>query len=195
MVRPGTKLYLNSTSGHGIKAKDYIYIKGGVINMEIAADGAKGLNCDSLIYIAGGRTTIINSGTTEFGTDSLGNEETTGAAGMKADYNITMTGGTLNIKCTGDDAKGVNVAILPTANQKRAKETAAIVAELVANESVRRNLMLNYVRFRHAKIARDDFAASCALNGRAMDVNGTLTVEPGYTTFNDSNYHLFEVAY
>ena len=54
------------------------------------------------------------------------------------------------------------MAILPTANQKRAKETAALVAELVANESVRRNLMLNYVRFRHAKIARDDFAAQDA---------------------------------
>ena len=38
MVRPGTRLYLNSASGHGIKAKDYVYIKGGVINMEIAAE-------------------------------------------------------------------------------------------------------------------------------------------------------------
>ena len=54
------------------------------------------------------------------------------------------------------------MAILPTANQKRARETAALVTELVANESVRRNLVLNYVRFRHAKIALDDFAAQDA---------------------------------
>ena len=186
MVRPGTKLYLNSTSGHGIKAKDYIYIKGGVINMEIAADGAKGLNCDSLIYIAGGRTTIINSGTTEFGTDSLGNEETTGAAGMKADYNITMTGGTLNIKCTGDDAKGVNVTepFLFTGGELNVVLTG-------------RNATMDPkgVKCDTDCTIRGGSFYSCALNGRAMDVNGTLTVEPGYTTFNDSNYHLFEVAY
>ena len=186
MVRPGTKLYLNSTSGHGIKAKDYIYIKGGVINMEIAADGAKGLNCDSLIYIAGGRTTIINSGTTEFGTDSLGNEVTTGAAGMKADYNITMTGGTLNIKCTGDDAKGVNVAepFLFTGGELNVVLTG-------------RNATMDPkgVKCDSDCTIQGGSFYSCALNGRALDVNGTLTVEPGYTTFNDSNYHLFEVAY
>jgi hypothetical protein len=186
MVRPGTKLYLNSTSGHGIKAKDYIYIKGGVINMEIAADGAKGLNCDSLIYIAGGRTTIINSGTTEFGTDSLGNEVTTGAAGMKADYNITMAGGTLNIKCTGDDAKGVNVTepFLFTGGELNVVLTG-------------RNATMDPkgVKCDSDCTIQGGSFYSCALNGRALDVNGTLTVEPGYTTFNDSNYHLFEVAY
>ena len=56
-------------------------------------------------------------------------------------------------------AKGVNVALLPTANQKRARATASLVSELVANEGLRRNLMLNYVRFRRANIAKDDFAA------------------------------------
>ena len=78
--------------------------------MEIAADGTKGINCDSLVYITGGRTTIINTATSRIETDSLGNEVSTGAAGVKADYNMTMTGGTLNIKCTGNDAKGINVA-------------------------------------------------------------------------------------
>ena len=109
-VRPGCQLYMNSTSGHGIKAKDYVYIKGGVINMEIAADGAKGINCDSLVYITGGRTTIITSGTSRAELDEEGNEVSTGVAGVKADWNFTMTGGKLNIKCTGDDAKGINVA-------------------------------------------------------------------------------------
>jgi len=185
-VRPGTKLYFNSTSGHGIKAKDFVYIKGGVINMEIAADGAKGINCDSLVYITGGRTTIINSGTTEFGTDSLGNVETTGAAGVKTDYNLTMTGGTLNIKCTGNDAKGVNVTepLLFSGGELNVVLTG-------------KNTTMDPkgVKCDTDCIIQGGSFYSCALNGRAMDVNGTLTVEPGYTTFNDSNYHLFEVAY
>ena len=101
-VRPGCQLYFNSTSGHGIKAKDYIHIKGGVLNMEIDADGAKGINCDSLVYITGGRTTIINSGTSRAEVDSLGNESLTGAAGVKADYNMTMTGGVLGLAWDAD---------------------------------------------------------------------------------------------
>ena len=185
-VRPGTKLYFNSTSGHGIKAKDFVYIKGGVINMEIAADGAKGINCDSLIYITGGRTTIINSGTTEFGTDSLGNVVTTGASGVKTDYNMTMTGGTLNIKCTGDDAKGVNVTepLLFTGGELNVVLTGKNAT--MDPKGVKCDT--------HCTILGGSFY-SCAPHGRAMDVNGTLTLEEGYTILNDKNYHLFEVAY
>ena len=185
-VRPGTKLYFNSTSGHGIKAKDFVYIKGGVINMEIAADGAKGINCDSLVYITGGRTTIINSGTTEFGTDSLGNVETTGAAGVKTDRNMTMTGGTLNIKCTGDDAKGVNVTepLLFTGGELNVVLTGKNATMDPKGVKCDGDCTIQGGSF-----------YSCALNGRAMDVNGTLTIEPGYTTFNDKNYHLFELSY
>ena len=185
-VRPGTKLYFNSTSGHGIKAKDFVYIKGGVINMEIAADGAKGINCDSLIYITGGRTTIINSGTTEFDTDSLGNVETTGAAGVKTDRNMTMTGGTLNIKCTGDDAKGVNVTepLLFTGGELNVVLTGKNATMDPKGVKCDTDCTIGGGSF-----------YSCALNGRAVDVNGTLTIEPGYTTLNDKNYHLFEVSY
>ena len=185
-VRPGTKLYFNSTSGHGIKAKDFVYIKGGVINMEIAADGAKGINCDSLVYITGGRTTIINSGTTEFGTDSLGNEVTTGASGVKTDYNMTMTGGTLNIKCTGDDAKGVNVTkpLLFTGGELNVVLTGKNTYQDPKGVKCDGDCTIEGGSF-----------YSCALNGRAMDVNGTLKVDSTYTVLNDKNYHLFEVVY
>ena len=185
-VRPGTKLYFNSTSGHGIKAKDFVYIKGGIINMEIAADGAKGINCDSLVYITGGRTTIINSGTTEFGTDSLGNVVTTGASGVKTDHSMTMTGGTLNIMCTGDDAKGVNVTepLLFTGGELNVVLTGKNTYQDPKGVKCDSNCTIEGGSF-----------YSCALNGKAMDVDGTLTVEDGYTVLNDKNYHLFEVVY
>ena len=185
-VRPGTRLYCNSTSGHGIKAKDFVYIKGGVINMEIAADGAKGINCDSLVYITGGRTTIINSGTTELSLDSLANVVSTGAAGVKTDWNMTMTGGTLNIKCTGDDVKGLNVTepLLFSGGELNVVLTG-------------KNATMDPkgVKCDTDCTIRGGSFYSCALQGRAMDVNGTLTVVPGYTVLNDKNYHLFEVKY
>ena len=185
-IRPGTKLYLNSVSGHGIKAKDYVHIKGGVINMEIAADGAKGINCDSLVYITGGRTTIITGGTSRIETDTLGNEVSTGAAGVKADCNMTMTGGTLNIKCTGDDAKGINVAqpfnfsggelnVVCTGNQVT-----------VAPKGVKCDTDC---------IIQGGSFYSCSPNGKALDVDGNLIITDGYITCNTDDLRLVEIVY
>ena len=185
-VRPGCQLYMNSTSGHGIKAKDYVYIKGGVINMEIAADGAKGINCDSLVYITGGRTTIITSGTSRLELDEQGNEVSTGVAGVKADWNITMTGGKLNIKCTGNDAKGINVAqpLLFTGGELNVVVTGK--KNTVDPKGVKCDT--------NCTIQGGSFY-SCAPNGRAIDVEGTLTIADGYTTLNNSDERLIEVAY
>ena len=185
-VRPGCQLYMNSTSGHGIKAKDYVYIKGGVINMEIDADGAKGINCDSLVYITGGRTTIITSGTSRAELDEEGNEVSTGVAGVKADWNFTMTGGKLNIKCTGDDAKGINVAqpLLFTGGELNIVVTGK--QRTVAPKGVKCDT--------DCTIQGGSFY-SCAPKGRAMDVEGTLTIADGYTTLNDEDPRLLEVKY
>ena len=185
-VRPGCHLYMNSISGHGLKAKDYVHIKGGVINMEIACDGAKGINSDSLVYITGGRTTIINSGTSRAELDSLGNEVSTGAAGVKADCNLTMTGGTLNIKCTGDDAKGINMAepfifrggelnVVVTGKQTR-----------VAPKGVKCDTDCTI---------SGGYFYSCAPNGRALDVDGTLTIDEGYSTLDNEDPRLIEISY
>ena len=185
-VRPGCQLYLNSTAGHGIKAKDYVHIKGGVINMEIACDGAKGINCDSLVYITGGRTTIINSGTTRTEVDEQGETVTTGCAGVKADHNMTMTGGTLNIKSTGADAKGINVAqpFLFSGGELNVVVTGK--NNTIAPKGVKCDTDCTI---------RGGSFYSCAPFGRALDVDGTLTIADGYTSLNNSDQRLIEVIY
>ena len=185
-VRPGCQLYMNSTSGHGIKAKDYVYIKGGVINMEIAADGSKGINCDSLVSITGGRTTIITSGTSRIELDEEGNEVSTGVAGVKADWNFTMTGGKLNIKCTGDDAKGINVAqpLLFTGGELNVVVTGK--QRSVAPKGVKCDT--------DCTIGGGSFY-SCAPKGRALDVEGTFTIAEGYSTLNNDDPRLLEVKF
>jgi len=186
IVRPGTKMYLNSNSGHGIKAKDYVHIKGGVINMEINADGAKGINCDSLVYITGGRTTIINTGTSRLETDSLGNLVSTGAAGVKADWNLNMTGGTLNIKSTGNDAKGINVAQPFTFTGGTLNVVVTGQQQSVAPKGVKCDTDC---------IIQGGYFYSCAPSGKALDVDGTLTIADGYTTLNNTDARLVEIAY
>ena len=185
-VRPGSQLYLNSSSGHGIKAKDYVHIKGGVINMEINCDGAKGINCDSLVLITGGRTTIINSGTSKVETDVDGLAVSTGAAGVKADYNMSMTGGTLAIKCTGNDAKGINVAEPFIFGGGTLNVVVTGSQTTVAPKGVKcdTNCTINGGAF-----------YSCAPNGKALDVDGTLTIASGYTSINNSDARLVEIIY
>ena len=185
-VRPGCHLYLNSTSGHGLKGKDYVHIKGGVINMEIAADGSKGINSDSLVYITGGRTTIINTATSRMETDSLGNPVSTGAAGVKADYDMEMTGGTLNIKCTGADAKGINVSrsFAFTGGELNVVTTGRQVS--VAPKGVKCDVDCSI---------SGGYFYSCAPRGKAIDVEGTLTIVDGYSSLDDADPRLLEVSY
>ena len=184
----------NSTSGHGLKAKDYVHIKGGVINMEIAADGAKGINCDSLVYITGGRTTILNSGTSRAELDSLGNAVvdslgnivTTGAAGLKADYNLTMTGGTLNILCSGDDAKGINVAQPFLFKGGELNVVCTGKQTTVSPKGVKCDT--------DCTIQGGSFY-SCSPHGKALDIDGTLTIAESHTSLTNDDTRLFEVIY
>lgn len=187
MVRPGSNLYLNSTGGHGIKAKDWVYIKGGVINMEINADGAKGINCDSLVNIAGGRTTIINNGTSKISrNETTGLNDTTGTAGVKADCDMTMTGGALNIKCTGNDAKGVNVARQLTFTGGELNAVVTGSKAYVAPKGVKCDTNVGI---------SGGLFYSCSPHGKALDADGTLTIAPGFTVCNNTDQRLIEVYY
>ena len=102
-IRPNTNVYVNATKGHGIKAKDSLFINGGVINVEASADGAKAMNCSGKTYIFGGRTTLVTTGSTLIeGTD------TTSCSALKSDGVLKITGGTLYAKSTGEGGKGIN---------------------------------------------------------------------------------------
>ena len=95
---------MKTTAGHGIKANDYIDIRGGVINVEATAAGAKAISSDGFITVSGGRTTAITTGNATLDTES---NELKGPAAMKADSTFTITGGELYLKSTGNGGKGL----------------------------------------------------------------------------------------
>ena len=101
----GNNIYAKSTANHGIKANDGIYINGGILNVEVSAAAAKGISCESDIIVNGGRTTCITTGAGAWDSDD---NETKGSAGMKADANITVNGGQLYMKSTGNGGKGIS---------------------------------------------------------------------------------------
>ena len=61
VFRKGNNIYANSTANHGIKANDGIFINGGIINVEVSAEAAKGINCESnMRSMHQGRLSIYN---------------------------------------------------------------------------------------------------------------------------------------
>ncbi len=101
----GNNIYAKSTANHGIKANDGVFINGGIINVEVSAAAAKGINCESNIIVNGGRTTVITTGDGTYDTDD---QEAKGAAGIKADSTFTINAGELWLKSTGSGGKGIN---------------------------------------------------------------------------------------
>ncbi len=106
VFRKGNNIYANSTANHGIKANDGIFINGGIINVEVSAEAAKGINCESNVIVNGGRTTVITTGGGTYDTDD---KEAKGAACIKADSAFTINAGELWLKSTGSGGKGINV--------------------------------------------------------------------------------------
>ena len=106
VFRKGNNIYANSTANHGIKANDGIFINGGIINVEVSAEAAKGINCESNIIVNGGRTTVITTGGGTYDSDD---KEAKGAACIKADSAFTINAGELWLKSTGSGGKGINV--------------------------------------------------------------------------------------
>ena len=101
----GNNVYAKSTQNHGIKANDGVFINGGILNVEVSAAAAKGINCESNIIVNGGRTTVITTGNGAWDSED---QEAKGAAGIKADSTFTMNGGELWLKSTGSGGKGIN---------------------------------------------------------------------------------------
>ncbi len=167
-IRPGVKIYTKALARNGIKVNDGLWIDGGVLNIETHAGGAKGINCEANVNIAGGRTTIIGSGgvTIEEG-------DTTSCAGIKCDSTLNMTGGTLNIKSTGEGGKGIRTngnlifaggeLNIVTTGEKGLSSPKGVKCD--TDMSITGGAFYVY-----------------SVNAAALDVEGTFTLADGYVT-------------
>lgn len=109
VIEKGVNLYVKSTENNGIKSGGDMFINGGIINVEVSADGGKAINGDANVTINGGRTTVIATGNGTWEVDetlSTGGD-TKAAAGIGSDGNFYMNGGELYAKATGSGGKGV----------------------------------------------------------------------------------------
>jgi len=91
------------------------------------------------------------------------NRETIKVAGLEqGTYDLAFDGAKVGSFSADAFARGVNVALLDTPNQRLAKAVAGLVAKLVANENDRRMLAISYRDFRAAGVSLTDAAAQDA---------------------------------
>ena len=102
---PKTNIFVDASSGNGIRGNDAVIVTGGVININITGTADKGISTDGEVTIDGGRTTIITSGGYEYDSED---GDYTACAGIKADVAITINGGEVNLMSTGTGGKGLN---------------------------------------------------------------------------------------
>ena len=102
---PKTNIFVDASSGNGIRGNDAVIVTGGVININITGTADKGISTDGEVRIDGGRTTILTSGGYEYDSDE---RDYTACSGIKADSLVTINGGELNIKSIGIGGKGIN---------------------------------------------------------------------------------------
>lgn len=107
-IRPGVKMYVNSSALDGLRANDGIIVDGGVVNIETTGAGAKGVRSGGEMIVNGGRMIAVCSGDTRTDVDDDGLTDTTACAALYCDNLLTVNGGVLKFKATGDGGKGLN---------------------------------------------------------------------------------------
>ena len=102
---PKSNIFVDASSGNGIRGNDAVIVTGGVINVNVTGTADKGISTDGEIRIDGGRTTILTSGGYEYDEDD---RDYSACTGIKADSVVNINGGELNIMSTGTGGKGIN---------------------------------------------------------------------------------------
>ena len=108
-VKGGTiDITVAATDKKGIKSADKMTISGGTFNITASGDGSKGISVGKhlLINQDNGTTVMIIRATG--GVYKVGKEKNR-CTGIKVDKNLAVIAGTLNISNTGSDSRGIKV--------------------------------------------------------------------------------------
>ncbi len=110
-MRPGVTIVITEAAKNGIHVKGDeddqigVTVKGGLIYANISSTAGKAIKTDLNVNIDGGKLLLNTSGAATYDTDE---QDTSSAAGIKADGCITISGGELTLKSTGIGGKGLN---------------------------------------------------------------------------------------
>ncbi len=209
MTAPGDDGIQVETTGEATDANNgQIMINGGTLNINVAADGAKGIRCDSLMTITdddGYHTTInittattayagkglksgtdmnITGGTFTITTNGKGewdsdDKAASACAALKADRNMTISGGTFTLTATGSGGKGINADGVLTISG--GTMTIKTTGGLYYNNGTTENT--NYTG------NTDNVSSSYTSSPKGMKVDGNVIISGGTISVKTSGYN------
>ena len=170
-IRPGVRIYVNSSALDGLRANDGIIVDGGVVNIVTTGVGAKGVRSGGEMKVNGGRLIAVNDGDTRVETDE---NDTTACAALYCDTLMTVNAGILKFKATGDGGKGLNAKhnVIITGGSFQAVATGTRENKKPKGVKIDGNFAISGGYF-YAYSRRSD----------PLEVNGTLQVAQGYKTY------------
>ncbi len=196
---PQTNIYVDASSGNGIRGNDAVIVTGGVINVNITGTADKGISSDGEVRIDGGRTTILTSGGYEYDSDD---SDYTACSGVKADSVININGGELNIRSTGTGGKGLNcdseinnndgvIRIITTGKRQKDSQGSVSPKGIKADGNININGGQTQVRLEgtgdgteaiesKAEIHVEAGTVECYSYDDAINSAGNLTIDGGY---------------
>ncbi|MGM9736671.1 MAG: carbohydrate-binding domain-containing protein [Candidatus Cryptobacteroides sp.] len=101
-MRPGVTLVINGAKENCIKAEG-VTITGGYLWAKTSGDAGKGISSDADVEISGGTLKLYTSGGSTYDAEE---NDTSSPSGIKADGNLTVSGGDILCVSTGDGGKG-----------------------------------------------------------------------------------------
>ena len=173
-LRPGVKIYVNSSALDGLRANDGIIVDGGVVNIETTGAGAKGVRSGGVMTVNGGRLIAVNAGDPRTGLDDDGLMDTTACAALYCDTLLTVNGGVLKFKATGDGGKGLN------SKWDARFQGGTFVAVATGTRLVKKP---KGVKLDGSLYVSGGYFYSYSKRSDPVETGGTMTVSPGYTTY------------
>ncbi len=104
VVVSGGYVSITTTDGDGIDSEGGISLSGGLLHINAGGDTHKGIKSDADILISGGKQVIMTSGAAVYDSSEA---DYSSCSALKADGNITISGGHFLAQSTGTGGKGI----------------------------------------------------------------------------------------
>ena len=173
-IRPGVKINVYSNALDGLRANDGIIVDGGAINIQTTGAGAKGIRSGGPMTVNGGRMVAISQGDTRIGYTEEAGADTTSCAALVCDTLLTVKGGIMKLKATGDGGKGIN-----------AKQDVAIFGGSIEAVATGTRIMKKPkgVKIDGNFAISGGYFYSYSRRSDPLEVSGTTSVATGYKTY------------
>lgn len=183
-IRPGVKIFVNSSALDGLRANDGIIIDGGVINIMTSGVGAKGMRSEGFMQVNGGRLVAISNGDCRIeNTDGV--MDTTACAALYCDTLLNVNSGILKLMATGDGGKGLN------ANQDVAIYGGSFEAVATGTREIKKP---KGVKIDGGFAITGGYFYTYSRRSDPLDVTGSTLIASGYKTY-DQGPKVITIAY